>query len=92
MVFRPRSADVHVQTEGLDHRLGKEVAESVRARRPPYHLAHEPAERDRVVALFGAGLPDRCLMLEGLNHPLPVEGGAGRQVLVDHRKAGLVGE
>jgi len=92
VVLRRGSADIHVQSEGPNHRRGKEVAESVRARRSPYHLADEPAEGDRVVALLGAGLPDRCLTFEGFDHSLPVEGSPRGQVLVDHRKAGLVRE
>jgi hypothetical protein len=76
-------------------RTGEFVAEIAPERAPAdpaHHLAHEPTERDRVVAVARAGLPVRRLTRECAGHRVPVQAGLRAQRLVDRGEARAVVE
>ena len=84
-------ADPELEVEGHGDLVVEERAEAL-AGDPPHHLAHQPAVGGGVVAVGGARLPDRRLLLEGADHRVPgqrlLEGERG----VDVGQAGLVAQ
>ena len=80
-----------VDPEPVGHLVAEELAERL-ARDPPHELADQESERQRVIAVARAGLPERRLGGERLGHELVVVERAGRQRIAHRGDAGLVGE
>ncbi len=80
MVLGVGEADVEIHAEGLGDRLAEVSAERL-ARHAPHHLADEPPERDRVIAVRAAGLPPRRFRRERRHHGVPIVERFSRQEL-----------